>query len=115
METPHPDPTDWRLTFSGELERLDSRRALWADAPSPDARTPRREARVRQAVQEELTQRQRLVVEKTFYEGLSQGQIAKELGISQQVVSRTLHGSRRGGRMVGGALPKLRRALAELS
>ncbi len=109
---------DSRLSFVAELDRLDSQRALWATPSSPDDHPTDRDeqqARVRQALVDVLTPRQRLVVERFFFDGLSQGQIAAELGVSQQVVSRTLHGTRRNGGIVGGALPKLRRALSPSS
>ena len=40
--------------------------------------------------------------------------IARRLGISQQVVQKRLYGTQRGGRIIGGALPRLRGALAPL-
>jgi len=69
------------------------------------------EAALRAALAQ-LTDRQRAIVQLSFYEGLSQGEIARRLGITQQVVQKTLHGAPRNGRIVGGALPRLRRALA---
>lgn len=81
--------------------------------PIPSATTMRRpsEAALRAALAK-LTDRQRAIVQLFFYEGLSQGAIARRLGITQQVVQKTLHGAPRNGRIVGGALPRLRRALA---
>jgi DNA-directed RNA polymerase specialized sigma subunit len=61
-----------------------------------------------------LTPRQRRIVELYFYEGRTQEEIAAELRISQQVVSRQLFGVVRGGKKVGGALKRLRDACAEL-
>lgn len=58
-----------------------------------------------------LTERQRALVELHFFEGLSQGEIARRLGVTQQVVQKQLHGASRGGKVVGGALSRLRRAL----
>jgi RNA polymerase sigma factor (sigma-70 family) len=69
---------------------------------------------VRAAVETELTSKQREVVEAHFFEGLSQGEIARRLGITQQVVHKRLHGVRRGEHLVGGALPRLRHILAPL-
>ena len=60
-----------------------------------------------------LTPRQRELIELHYFDGLSQGDIARQLGISQQVVQKCLFGASRRGRMVGGAIAKLRRALAE--
>ena len=49
-----------------------------------------------------------------FFEGLSQSEIARRLGVSQQVVQKRLYGAKRGGVIVGGAVAKLREALAHL-
>jgi DNA-directed RNA polymerase specialized sigma24 family protein len=69
---------------------------------------------VREAVEQQLTARQREIVEWHFFEGLSQGAIAHRLGVSQQVVQKTIYGVQRNGRPVGGALRKLREVLAPL-
>jgi RNA polymerase sigma factor (sigma-70 family) len=61
-----------------------------------------------------LTARQREVVQLYFYEGKTEGEIAQQLGIAQQVVSRHLFGALRAGRRVGGAMAKLRRLAEEL-
>ena len=71
-------------------------------------------AALRELVSSRLTDRQRRIVELYFYEGRTQAEIAAELGISQQVVSRQLFGVMRDGRKVGGALKRLRDACAEL-
>jgi DNA-directed RNA polymerase specialized sigma24 family protein len=99
-----------RLVLSADLDRLDATHGLWADT----AASPRELLRdaVRDAVAAALTDKQRAVVEACFFEGLSQGEAAARLGITQQVVSKTLHGAPRDGRLVGGALRKLREALA---
>jgi predicted DNA-binding protein (UPF0251 family) len=67
---------------------------------------------VREAVETALTDKQREAVELFFFEGLSQSEIARRLGISQQVVQKRLFGDVRRGVVVGGALAKLRVALA---
>ncbi|MCB9746438.1 MAG: sigma-70 family RNA polymerase sigma factor [Alphaproteobacteria bacterium] len=98
----------------------DRRLVLWPDldrvpAPTPEPLSPRRLAlheAVRDAVREALTEKQREAVTLHYFEGLSQSEIARRLGVSQQVVQRRLHGDRRGGKVVGGALPRLARALA---
>ena len=66
---------------------------------------------VRDAVATSLTDKQREVVEAYFFEGLSQGDIARRLGITQQVVQKRLFGAPRGGRLIGGAMHRLRQAL----
>jgi len=72
------------------------------------------EAAVRHAVATALTAKQREAVELFFFEGLSQSEIARRLGVSQQVVQKRLYGVQRRGVVVGGALAKLREALAPL-
>ena len=100
-----------RVVLSDQLDRLDTERGLWAADAHPRDRL--RDA-VREAVASALTDKQRAVVEACFFEGLSQGDAARRLGITQQVVSKTLHGAPRDGRLVGGALRKLREALGPL-
>jgi RNA polymerase sigma factor (sigma-70 family) len=68
---------------------------------------------LRQLVATALTPRQREIVELSFVDGLSQAQIAARLGISQQVVSKSLFGVVRDGRRVGGALRRLRQLCEE--
>src|SRR4051812_39058728 len=101
-----------RLVEPADLDRLSHERGLWADsAPSPRDDLARA---VRAAVASALTDKQREVVEAHFFEGLSQGEIARRLGITQQVVQKRLFGAPRGGRLVGGAIHRLRDALAPL-
>jgi RNA polymerase sigma factor (sigma-70 family) len=65
-------------------------------------------AELRALVATGLTERQRLIVERYFTDGRTQAEIAEELGISQQVVSRQLFGVMREGKRVGGAIRRLR-------
>jgi RNA polymerase sigma factor (sigma-70 family) len=60
-----------------------------------------------------LTARQREIVELSFGDGLTQSEIASRLGISQQVVSKSLFGVVRNGRRVGGAIARLRQLCEE--
>lgn len=69
---------------------------------------------VRHAVETALTDKQREAIELFFFEGLSQSEIARRLGVSQQVIQKRIYGANRGGVLVGGALAKLREALAHL-
>lgn len=63
---------------------------------------------LRELVETALTARQREIVELSFVDGLTQSEIAERLGISQQVVSKSLFGVVRNGRRVGGAIRRLR-------
>jgi len=104
-----PD-SDHRILCTPHIELFGA--PLWSPEPPDPRREARREA-VREAL-ELLTFKQRQAVELFFFEGLSQGDIARRLGVSQQVISRRLYGDRRAGRQVGGALAKLRAALEPL-
>jgi RNA polymerase sigma factor (sigma-70 family) len=70
---------------------------------------------IRRVVREALTDKQFEAVELFFFEGLSQSEIARRLGVSQQVIQKRLYGAPRRGTVVGGAIPKLRKALAPLA
>ena len=60
-------------------------------------------------IRSELTARQREVVRLYYFAKLSQEEISRRLGISQQVVGQHLFGVVRGGKRVGGAIPKLKK------
>ena len=107
-----------RVRLSADPERLAGARPLWdnnVDDVASGNGEPRADLHdaVRTAVASDLTEKQREVVEAYFFEGLSQGDIARRLGISQQVVQKRLHGTPRGGKLVGGAIHRLRGVLAE--
>ncbi|MEM7130320.1 MAG: sigma-70 family RNA polymerase sigma factor [Chloroflexota bacterium] len=64
---------------------------------------------ISQLIETQLTPKQRQIVELYFYENKTQQEIAQQLGINQQVVSKHLFGAVRNGRKVGGAIKKLRK------
>jgi len=100
-----------REVLWADFDALDSASLLWwPDAGGDDARA----RAVRRAVEEALSPKQREVVVAYFFEGLSEPEIARQLGIAQQVVHKRIHGVRRDGRAIGGALRKLAEALAPL-
>jgi RNA polymerase sigma factor (sigma-70 family) len=103
---------DRRFVLAGDLDRYAATRSLWV--PDDDVRPDRSALRdaVREAVATALTDKQREVVEACFFEGVSQGEIARRLGVTQQVVQKRLFGAPRGGRLVGGAIARLREALS---
>ncbi len=101
-----------RLVFCADLDTFAAAQApAGATAERDDARADEGEA-LREALARALTAKQREVVEMHFFEGLSQGEIARRLGVTQQVVQKRLYGAGRDGKRVGGALPKLREALS---
>ena len=71
-------------------------------------------AQIKILIQTKLTEKQRQIVEMYFYQGKTQQEIAKELGINQQVVSKHLFGVLRDGQKVGGAIRKLQKSCEKL-
>jgi RNA polymerase sigma factor (sigma-70 family) len=84
--------------------------AGWAPGDAEDGADLRSEMLdlLRELVATALTDRQRQIVDLYFTDGLSQAEIAAELGITQQVVSKQLFGVMRDGRRIGGAIRRLR-------
>ena len=107
-------PRDARLIFRPCLDANATSRGLWGEAETFSTQRSRLHEALRVALDEVLTDKQRVAVELYFFEGLSQGDIARQLGVSQQVIHRRLYGARRNGRTVGGALSRLRAALMPL-
>ena len=61
-----------------------------------------------------LTQKQRRLVELYYFERKTEADIGRELGVSQQAVSRQLFGVLRRGRRIGGAIQRLRKLCADV-
>ena len=98
-----------RAVLRADFTHLPEDAALW---PRGEAGADEhRDALVRDAVALHLTARQREIVEWHFFEGLSQGEIARRLGVRQQVVQKAIYGVTRRGRPLGGALRRLRDVL----
>ena len=96
-----------------DLDHLASDRALWiADEGLDDELDA---TAIRHVVATVLTDKQREAVEMHFFEGLSQGEIARRLGVTQQVVQKRIYGVVRSGRSIGGALSRLREVLEPLA
>jgi len=114
------NPDFWEVTLEAESwNRIAREDALWYESEQDgQARAHSRERaehvwpRIRELIDEVLTERQREVVLLHFLEELNQRQIAERLGLSQQSVSEHLYGKAQGDRRVGGALRKLRKACA---
>ena len=112
---PRRDHTFWEIPFDPEVL------ARFAAPDKPERLDPRIEraraeavAQLQALIETRLTDRQREVVQAYFFRGLSEADIALELGIAQQVVSKHLFGALRTGRRVGGAIAKLRKLAEEL-
>jgi DNA-directed RNA polymerase specialized sigma24 family protein len=110
--TPDAERRARREVLRPDFDHVPSDAGAWRD----DGISPRDELAfaLRAVVAEALTARQREIVEWHFFEGLSQGEIARRLGVTQQVVQKALYGVTRDGRPVGGALRRLREALTPM-
>lgn len=119
------DPAFWEISVEPEvLERVltapDFLEQLLATPEDEQAAADR--ARIKQEAIEQihvlistrLTPKQRQIVELYFYRNMTQQEIARELGMSQQVVSKHLFGALRNGYRVGGAMSKLRKLAEKL-
>ena len=114
------NPDFWEVTLSHEgCSRFSTKDRLGYEDPEDlAARHERAESakallpELQAIIDEVLTERQRQVVNLHFFEQLNQRQIAETLGIAQQSVRERLYGKVRRGRVVGGALRKLRKACA---
>ena len=95
-----------------DFDRFATDDALWTSCDQPDDARDALARSVRDAVAHALTDKQREAVEMHFFEGLSQGDIARRLGVTQQVVQKRIYGAVRDGHPIGGALARLRDALA---
>ena len=69
---------------------------------------------VHNLMDEVLTPRQREIVHLYFFKKMAEHEISRQLGISVPSVSQHLFGKSRGGKMVGGAIPKLRKKLVQM-
>ena len=113
------DPFFWEVHFDQEsLARLSAESALHyesADDRQARLRQDRLVARlmpvIRQYMAQHLTVRQCKIVELYFFQGKTETEIADLMRISAATVSQHLFGKRRNGKLVGGAIPKLRKKL----
>ncbi len=115
------NPDFWEVQApTGYLESVPSTRAMWYET---EVDRERRHAlqeffqavlpAVTDLVDVELTSRQRQILKMYYFEGKTQEEIAEQLCLTQSTVSRHLFGTVRGGKRVGGAIPKLRKAVAK--
>lgn len=110
---PRRDHTYWEIPVDpAVLERLPATQPEPTRDPEKQRIVDEAVAQLHTIIESGLTPRQRQIVHAYFFEGLTEAEIAQQLGIAQQVVSRHLYGVLRAGRRVGGAMAKLRK-LAE--
>jgi predicted transcriptional regulator len=116
------NPEFWEVQASADyLENVSVERALWYETESDRERRYAMKdfyqsvlPTVREVLSGALTARQREVVELYFFLGKTQEDIAVVLDLSQSTVSRHLFGTMRNGKRVGGAIPKLRKAMGQV-
>lgn len=122
LELPEENPLSYRLVLTEQLDLYSAAKGLWSYPPTHELPSPRATGfpsdelteALHKALETILTDKQREAVALFFFEGMSQGDIARHLGVSQQVIQKRIYGTVRNGRRVGGALRKLREALAHL-
>lgn len=113
------NPDFWEIpTEMKHLDRKAAAEGLWYET---DVDRERRHAMkdfyrdvkpaVNQIINTKLTRRQREVLQLYYFHGKTQEDIAAILNLTQSTVSRHLFGTVRGGKKVGGAIPKLRKAV----
>lgn len=113
------NPAFWEIpTDIASLDRVSASAGLWYET---EVDKQRRSAfqdffrtvspEVHSLIDAKLTGRQREVVKLYYYYGKTQEDIAIILNLTQSTVSRHLFGTARGGKKVGGAIPKLRKAI----
>jgi len=113
------NPDFWEIpTDNATLERVQSTDALWYE--NEDDRERRYAMStffqdvkpvVNSIMNEKLTKRQSEVIQLYYVHGKTQEDIAAILNLTQSTVSRHLFGTVRGGKKVGGAIPKLQKAV----
>lgn len=113
------NPDFWEIPAGSDyLEALPAEAALWYDT---EVDRERRYAFsdffqdvkpvVFDLIERKLTGRQKEVVKLYYLYGKTQEDIATILELTQSTVSRHLFGTVRGGKKVGGAIPKLRKLI----
>lgn len=113
------NPDFWEIpTDNATLERVKSTDALWFE--TEDDRERRYAMSdfyqvvkpiVDEIMNDKLTKRQSEVIQLYYVHGKTQEDIAAILNLTQSTVSRHLFGTVRGGKKVGGAIPKLQKAV----
>ena len=109
----------WEVTLDAScLESIPAERAIWFETPSDRKRRHALQdffqevmPAVRDIMEKELTDRQQEVLRLYYFHGYTQQDIAAALELTQSTVSRHLFGAARNGQKVGGAIPKLRKAI----
>jgi DNA-directed RNA polymerase specialized sigma24 family protein len=115
------NPDFWEITATSEfIESVAAENALWFETEEDRERRYALQEffqgvmpAVRDIIDARLTRRQREILNLYFFNNLTQEDIAARLDLTQSTVSRHLFGTVRNGKRVGGAIPKLRKAVEE--
>ncbi len=113
------NPIFWEVRFDQEsLARLSTEAALYYESEQEAELRRQRDQWIaelmpviRQFMAQILTARQCEIVELYFFQGKTECEIGDLLGISAVTVSQHLFGKTRDGKLIGGAIPKLRKKL----
>lgn len=113
------NPDFWEIpTDSNYLENIPNERSMWWQTEEDQKKALAMKKfflTVKPAIEELiaslLTKRQREVITLYYFMGKTQNEIGDILNIKQSTVSRCLWGTCRQGKKVGGAIPKLKRAV----
>lgn len=113
------NPDFWEIPIDNQtMERVAENQGIWFETEDDrDRRYAMREffqkvsPEVEQLIDGQLTDRQREVLKLHYFYGKTQEDIAVILNLTQSTVSRHLYGTKRGDKKVGGAIPKLRKAI----
>ena len=109
----------WEVSADSKyLENLPAERGLWFETSEDQERRhafneffEEVKPTVMDIIDAKLTRRQKEVVKLYYVYGKTQEDIATILDLTQSTVSRHLFGTVRGGKKVGGAIPKLRKVI----
>lgn len=114
------NPDFWELPLGAKwLESMPNEAALWHE--TPEDRRNRQAFKdfcqtvmpaIKELLNTLLTKKQREAFVLYYLYGKTQDEIAVILSVNQSTVSRHLFGTFRRGKKVGGALPKIKRAIA---
>ncbi len=111
----------WEVTTGSEyIESVAAENAMWFETEEDRERRYALQdffqgvmPAVQEIIDSKLTRRQREILRLYFFCGMTQEDIADRLDLTQSTVSRHLFGTVRNGKRVGGAIPKLRKAVEE--
>jgi predicted DNA-binding protein YlxM (UPF0122 family) len=109
----------WEIpTQSAYLDNISSERALWFETEEDRERRYALQEFFRSVlpfvndiIDAKLTARQREILRLYYFCSKTQEDIAEMLNLTQSTVSRHLFGTVRNGKKVGGAIPKLKKAI----